>query len=127
MGKFRNLAEIYFVEGKGGYRLTSADAKNLFPNLRSSLPALKAAFYCLEFYEKLVLEGEKDLKLWDLLNRSLAFLDQNSGLPTGNLENFFGLFEKEFISISGYGVSEESHIATLTRDLNVKVIARPTF
>lgn len=120
-----NLAETSFVEGKSGYRLTSAEAKNLFPRIRSNLPTLKAAFYCLEFYDKLVLEGEKDPKLWDLLNQSLIFLDKNYDSSPDKLQNFFGFFEKEFMGISGYGRHEKFGIAALARDLSAKIIARP--
>lgn len=120
-----NLAEISFVEGKSGYRLTSAEAKNLFPNIRSNLPILKAAFYCIEICDKLVLEGEKDLRLWGLLNQSLIFLDKNHNSPPDKLQDFFSFFEKEFANISGYGNGEKFGIEALTRDLTVKIIARP--
>lgn len=120
-----NLAEISFVEGKSGYRLTSAEAKNLFPNIRLGLTTLKAAFYCFELYDRLVLEGEKDLRLWRLLNKSLAFLDRNHDSPLNKLQDFFNFFEKEFTNISGYGNGKKSDIAVLAQDLNVKIIVRP--
>jgi len=120
-----NLSEISFVEGKSGFRLTSAEVKNLFLDLRSSLIFLKSAFYCLEFYDRLVLEGEKDLKLWDLLNQSLVLLDENRDLTPDKLPNFFNFFENEFVKISGYGEGEKLGIVSLVRDLNTKVIARP--
>lgn len=120
-----NLAEISFVEGKSGYRLTSAEAKNLFPSLRLRLSALKSAFYCFEFYDRLVLEGEKDLGLWDLLNQSLIFLDQNYDSSSDKLQDFFSFFENEFLNVSGYGSRKGAKIVDVESVFGVKAIARP--
>lgn len=120
-----NLAEISFVEGKSGYRLTSAEAKNLFPIIRSNLPTLKAAFYCLEFYDKLVLEGEKDLKLWDLLSQSLIFLDKNHDSPPDKLQNFFSFFEKDFLNVSGYGRQDAVQTVGIREIFGDKMVVRP--
>lgn len=70
-----NLIEFNLIEGKSHAIIASAAAVNVFPALKSSLPALAAAFVLLECFDKLVYENQEDAKLWQLLVDELRELD----------------------------------------------------
>jgi len=58
--------------------ITQAYSLRTFSNLKSSLPAMAAAFFVLEVFDKLVFEGEVDGKLWNFLLERLDFFDKSA-------------------------------------------------
>src|SRR3990167_10175727 len=62
-----NLVDFSLVHKNSHPIITSAYCLEAFPRLKSSLPAMVAAFFLLECFDKLIFEGEPDLKLWDFL------------------------------------------------------------
>lgn len=62
-----NLVDFSLVHKNSHPIITSAYCLEAFPHLKSSLPAMTAAFFLLECFDKLIFEGEADTKLWDFL------------------------------------------------------------
>ncbi|MEK7582795.1 MAG: DNA repair protein RecO [Patescibacteria group bacterium] len=92
-----NLVEFSLVEGKHRDIIASAAASATFPRLKSSLPALAAAFFLLECFDKLVFENDHDQKLWQFL------LDELHQLDAGVVE--LPELQKRFLSVMGHDAS----------------------
>ena len=95
-----NLIEFNLIEGKHHAIIASAAASNTFPRLKSSLPALAAAFFLLECFDKLVFENDHDPKLWRFLLDELTQLDAEN-------EDIAGI-QKRFLSVMGHGDSAQT-------------------
>ncbi len=67
-----NLADFSLVQKNSHPIITSSYCLDAFRSLKSSLPALAAAYFLLECFDKLVFEGEPDPKLWDFLHSRLC-------------------------------------------------------
>lgn len=94
-----NLIEFNLIEGKHHAIIASAAAVNAFPRLKTSLPALAAAFFLLECFDKLVYENDHDQKLWQFL------LDELTELDAGK-EDIAGI-QKRFLSVMGHDTSAQ--------------------
>src|SRR3989338_435181 len=75
-----NHVEFSTVQGNGHPIIASAYCLDGFPRLKSSLPALGASFFMLEYFDKLIFEGEEDSALWDCLVTTLERYDRYAGL-----------------------------------------------
>ena len=62
-----NLVDFSLIHKNSHPIITSAYCLEAFPRLKSSLPAMAAAYFLLECFDKLIFEGEADPKLWDFL------------------------------------------------------------
>ena len=71
-----NLVDFSLVQKNSHPIITSSYCLNTFRDLKSSLPALAAAYFLLECFDKLVFEGEPDPKLWDFLHSHLRRYNQ---------------------------------------------------
>ncbi len=67
-----NLVDFSLVQKNSHPIITSSYCLDTFRDLKSSLPALAAAYFLLECFDKLVFEGESDPKLWDFLHSHLC-------------------------------------------------------
>jgi hypothetical protein len=67
-----NLVDFSLVQKNSHPIITSSYCLDTFRNLKSSLPALAAAYFLLECFDKLVFEGESDPELWDFLHSHLC-------------------------------------------------------
>ncbi len=71
-----NLTDFSLVQKNSHPIITSSYCLEAFRGLKSSLPALAAAYFLLECFDKLVFEGEHDPKLWDFLHYHLCEYDR---------------------------------------------------
>ncbi len=71
-----NLVDFSLVQKNSHPIITSSYCLDTFRDLKSSLPALAAAYFLLECFDKLVFEGESDPKLWDFLYSHLREYDR---------------------------------------------------
>ena len=71
-----NLVDFSLVQKNSHPIITSSFCLDTFRGLKSSLPALAAAYFLLECFDKLVFEGESDPKLWDFLHSHLREYDR---------------------------------------------------
>lgn len=78
-----NLVDFSLVHKNSHPIITSAYCLDAFPQLKSVLSAMAAAYFLLECFDKLIFENEPDLKLWDFL---LAQLRKYNDLPRPALD-----------------------------------------
>ncbi len=71
-----NLVDFSLVQKNSHPIITSSYCLDAFRGLKSSLPALAAAYFLLECFDKLVFEGEPDCKLWGFLYSHLHEYNQ---------------------------------------------------
>lgn len=71
-----SMADFSLVHGKNYSIIASAHAFNSFPNIKSSLGAMSAAYFLLECFDKLVLENQPDDRLWEFLCSRLACYEE---------------------------------------------------
>ncbi len=100
-----NLVDFSLVQGNGHPIITSAYCLKAFPGLKSSLPALSAAYFLLEAFDRIVFEGEQDTQLWEFL---LSRLDEyDFSVKTGKRdikwEEAIGSSRLELLKVLGYG------------------------
>ncbi len=70
-----NYVEFSLADSKSMPIIISSVCIEAFRLLKSSLPALAAAYFLLECFDKLIFEGESDLQLWDFLYSRLTRLN----------------------------------------------------
>lgn len=104
-----NLVDFSLVHKNSHPIITSAYCLDAFPRLKSSLPAMAAAFFLLECFDKLIFENEPDPKLWDFLLMKLQNYNElaKADLPMaapGN-ENLITYTRQELMQILGYDSS----------------------
>lgn len=109
-----NLVDFSLVQKNSHPIITSSYCLDTFRGLKSSLPALAAAYFLLECFDKLVFEGEPDSKLWDFLLTKLR--EYNQKAPVMNESSYDGLFNKE------NGEDSWIRIIALTRQELLKVL-----
>ena len=91
--------------GNGHPIITSAESLATFSNLKSSLPALAAAYFILECFDRLVFDGETDKKLWDFLTSKLGELDRFAGNNNADWPKITLASKEEFLDVLGYDSS----------------------
>jgi len=82
--------------------IASAYCLKAFSNLKSSLPALAAAYFLLECFDKMIFEGEPDLKLWDFLYSRLEEYDQLALKRGTNWPMIIKSTRENILKIMGY-------------------------
>jgi DNA repair protein RecO len=82
--------------------IASAYCLKAFNNLKSSLPALAAAYFVLECFDKLIFDGEPDLKLWEFLCFSLERYDQLAFKREANWSTVIKLTRETLLKVMGY-------------------------
>jgi len=106
-----NLVDFSLVQKNSHPIITSSYCLNTFRNLKSSLPALAAAYFLLECFDKLVFEGEPDPKLWDFLHSHLCEYDRLAlgHSPTGEAQKgranwpmVIKLTREDLLKVMGY-------------------------
>ena len=80
-----NLVDFSLVQKNSHPIITSSYCLDTFRDLKSSLPALAAAYFLLECFDKLVFEGESDPKLWDFLHSHLCEYNRLARLDSARL------------------------------------------
>jgi len=109
-----NLVDFLLVHKNSHPIITSAYCLEVFPDLKSSLPAMAAAFFLLECFDKLIFENEPDPKLWDFLLMKLQNYNNlpraalgNRGRPSGfsDWQNLIANTRQELLKILGYDQS----------------------
>lgn len=90
-----------FVPAKNGERLTQALMENFWSGIRNDFFKFSAACYIVALFDRHCMFGEKDLALWDLLQKSFLLLEEHpfSGLE---LKKFLMEVDKQFLSCLGY-------------------------
>lgn len=92
---------ISFVIGRNFYRLTSAEAKDFFIGLRSSLDKLRFAFYIVNLIDSNAFEEKGDFRLFDLARSTLEKLDTLDAENKEELGKLFFKFNAGFLHIFG--------------------------
>lgn len=85
-----NLVDFSLVHKNSHSIITSAYCLEAFPQVKVSLPAMSAAYFLLECFDKLIFENEPDPKLWDFFIGQLRIYNNlpratlgNRGWPSG--------------------------------------------
>jgi len=60
-----NLVDFNLVQGNGHPIITSAYCLNAFSKIKANLKAAATSFFLIELFDKAVMEGEKDPRLWE--------------------------------------------------------------
>lgn len=71
-----NLVDFSLVRKNSHPIIASAYCLDSFRHLKSSLPAMAAAYFLLECFDKLIFENEPDSKLWGFLLAQLNSYNQ---------------------------------------------------
>lgn len=82
--------------------ITSAYTLNPWLNLKASLPALGAAYFLLECFDKLVFDGELDHELWNFLFKKLGKYNQLAPRTDTNWTWEIKSSHQELIKTMGY-------------------------
>ena len=123
MEVFSHVA-IGFVIGKNMYRLTSADMKMFFPQIRLHPPALHGAATLVDMLDRNIFEERDDPRLFDLASATLLELEAGAGgalsdgtAPRGDgIEGTLLRFQAELLSVLGL-LPEGGAQAALVRSL----------
>lgn len=110
-----SLAEIFFVIGRNGYRLTAAEMQDFFPAIRSSLAKLRALSIFLALLDANLLEERDGAgKLFLTVTDVLSFLED---APENMLPRLAAWFQIKFLDHLGVLPSRDSaeavHIPSL--------------
>lgn len=110
------LADISFVIGRNGYRLTTARSREVFQRIRTSLPKLRAAAAILQTFDAHLLE-ERDQadEPFGIVSAAMAALDEAQYL--GAVQRISVWCRVRFLAFLGLlpaiGTSEAAHIPSL--------------
>lgn len=112
-----SLAEIFFVVGRNGYRLTAAEMQNFFPAVRSSLAKLRALAIFLTLLDANLLEERDGAgELFRMVISALSFLEN---APENMLPRLAAWFQIKFLDHLGVLPSRDSaeaaHIPSLMK------------
>ncbi len=105
-----NLADLQFVLGKKGERLTHAEMRNYWPAIRQRPEKLKNAWQIISLYDQHCLLGQKDEDLWQLLLASFQSLEK---IAAGREESFMKEFEIKFLESLGYGGEKDISVLSI--------------
>ncbi len=97
-----NLVDFSLVQKNSHPIITSSYCLDTFRDLKSSLPALAAAYFLLECFDKLVFEGEPDLKLWDFLHSHLCEYNRLARKGRANWPMVIKLTRESLLKVMGY-------------------------
>lgn len=97
-----NWVKFNAVRGNGHPIIASAHSISAFPSIKSSLPAMSAAFFLVECFDQFVFEGQQDKHLWDFLINNLNELDKLAKDPHTNWSGMINLAKINFLKTMGY-------------------------
>lgn len=97
-----NLVDFSLVHKNSHPIITSAYCLEAFRGLKFSLPALAAAHFLLECFDKLVFENEPDRKLWDFLCSCLHEYNQLAQKKRTDWPSVIGLGREKLLNVLGY-------------------------
>lgn len=92
---------ISFVIGKNFYRLTSAEAKNFFENMRQDMNKLGIAYHIANLIDSNAFEEKGDERLFQLVNDTFLKLNEAEVDDFQGLEKIFFEFNAGFLHIFG--------------------------
>ena len=95
-------AKIMIIKGKGLDYIGGALSENSFQGIREDLNKLFYAGKIISLFSRLVKEGEKDERLFLLLNRYLELIDEATNFNKDEGELFFLKFSLSFLNEIGY-------------------------
>jgi len=90
-----NLVKLHLFKAKS-YTLTEAEAQETFAKLKESLLLSTVAFHVIELIDRLVPEGQKNEKLFDLSVSVLKILEENPR------QIFLRAFEVKLLGMLGF-------------------------
>jgi len=95
-----SLCNIEFIQGRHYKILTFSSTEKEFAGIRGSLNKLKIAYQIREIANKLIVEPEKDLRLWDFILATFTDLNQ---LPITDcqLQTFYHFFSWRLLAFLG--------------------------
>ncbi|MEK7138607.1 MAG: DNA repair protein RecO, partial [Patescibacteria group bacterium] len=94
-----NLVEFDLVNGRGMPIVTGAQVTNSHAGVKSSLAKTTVAYFFAEAVDKMVLENEKDERLWHLLSSLLGELNR---INTTNPMSLLRQRQTELLEVLGY-------------------------
>lgn len=97
-----NLVEFELISGRGAPIITGAQAENVFGGLKSSLPALAAAYFFAEAIDKLAFEYQEDEGLWKFLTGLFGDLNREPSNNENDIRRLFREGQARLLSILGY-------------------------
>lgn len=109
-----SLSQIMVIKGKAFDYLGSAIMVKAFMGIKGDLNKLYFAGRALDFFNRLVREGEKDEALFNWLEKWLTSLDQTGGNEGLNKEDGrfrLLLFYSRLLSLLGYALSLDNCLA----------------
>jgi len=95
-------AKIMIIKGRGFDYIGGALGENSFQGIREDLNKLFYAGKIISLFSRLVKEGEKDKRLFLLLNHYLELIDKDLNFNKDEGELFFLKFSLSFLSEIGY-------------------------
>ncbi|MBN2854268.1 DNA repair protein RecO [Patescibacteria group bacterium] len=95
-------AKIMIIKGRGFDYVGGALGENSFQGIREDLNKLFYAGKIISLFSRLVKEGEKDERLFLLLNHYLELIDKDLNFNKDEGELFFLKFSLSFLSETGY-------------------------
>lgn len=97
-----NLVDLGLSEGKGLDTITACQTIEPFRNLRNNLKKTSLVCYVTELIDKLVLEKQKDYRIFRLLRELLEILNKKALQKTDRLYLLVRSFELKLLSFLGY-------------------------
>lgn len=95
-----DLADFIIVPGKKRSYIRSALSLNKFQNIKKNLEKSALAFFMIELLDKGLMPNEKDISLWDLINKYFDYL--NFPKITIPADQFLRSFSHNFFSKLGF-------------------------
>ena len=109
-----NIHLIYFgKENQNLYRLTQADLIESFHSIREDFGKLFKGVYFLELIDSMILEGNRDQRIYFLLQQTLSVLKSET-----DIDLLIRLFEIRLLSLSGYKPQLDHCIVCKTVSMN---------
>lgn len=93
-----NLAEFELINGRGMPIITGAQTADSYLGIKSSIIKTAVAYFFIEVLDKMVLDNDKDEKLWSFLLSFLGELDGNNSNPM----TLFRQGQARLLGILGY-------------------------
>lgn len=82
------LGEFMFANGRRVERVIQASMFDNFKNIKSNFQLLSQAFFVAELADALIKQGEKDIRIFELLQKIFSILNQGA---SSNLEEIFAV------------------------------------
>lgn len=112
---FVDFSLVYGLNASNGISvshpiITSAYTLNSWLNLKLNLSSMAGAYFLLECFDKLVFDGEADMKLWNFFLQKLEGYDILAKNSDINWAQEIKLSHQEFVKIMGYEPSTNVQI-----------------